>query len=106
MTDGANEPGAGSRVDELERRVAELEAANADLRRTNVRLGRERLTALDAAAASVTPKLDDAEAELERMRSSLSWRLTAPFRLPVEGLRWLLRKAKPYVRAVVVRVMR
>jgi hypothetical protein len=102
----SGEPGSETRVAELERRVAELEAANADLRRTNLRLGRERLTALDAAAASVTPKLDDAEAELRRMRSSLSWRVTAPFRLPAAGVRWLLRKAKPYLRAIATRVMR
>jgi hypothetical protein len=94
------------RAAELERRVAELEAQNADLRRTNLRLGRERLTTLDSAAASVAPKLEAAEAELRRMRSSLSWRLTAPFRLPAAGLRWLARKAKPALRVIATRVMR
>ena len=61
---------------------------------------------LDSAAASVAPKLDAAEAEVERIESSLSWRLTAPFRLPKAGVQWLLRKVKPYLRAIAVRVMR
>lgn len=102
----AAEPAPEGRAAELERRVTELEAANADLRRTNARLARERLVALDSAAASIAPKLDDAEAELKRVKSSLSWRLTAPFRLPKLALKGLLRKAKPYLRAIAVRVMR
>jgi hypothetical protein len=97
---------AEGRQPELERRVAELEAANADLRRTNQRLARERLTALDSAAASVAPKLDDAEAELRRVKGSLSWRLTAPFRWPKTAIQALLRRVKPYLRAIAVRVMR
>lgn len=100
------ESGLDAQAAELERRIADLEAANADLRRTNARLARERLVALDSAAASIAPKLDDAEAELKRVKSSLSWQLTAPFRLPKLVLQELMRKAKPYLRAIAVRVMR
>jgi hypothetical protein len=94
------------RLAELERRVGELEEANRSLLRTNRRLANERFMALDSAAASVTPKLAAAERELERMRSSLSWRLTAPFRAPALLVRALLRRMRPTLRAIAHRLMR
>ncbi|HLM31142.1 MAG TPA: hypothetical protein VK326_05725 [Solirubrobacterales bacterium] len=102
---GPADPDA-DRVAELERRVRELEEANRSLLRTNRRLASERLMALDSAAASVTPKLVAAERELERTRSSLSWRLTAPFRAPAILLRALLRRMRPTLRAIAHRLMR
>ena len=88
-------------LERLERRVAELERANEELWRTNERLARERLTAHDSAAASIAPKLDATESELEKLQSSLSWRLTTPFRWPRELLRWLVRKARPLARRLL-----
>jgi hypothetical protein len=46
------EPVSESELERLRREVAELERANQELRRTNVRLARERLEALDSAAAA------------------------------------------------------
>jgi len=50
-TGGAPSSGE-SEVEALRRRVAELERANSELRRANVRLARERIGALDSAAAA------------------------------------------------------
>ena len=94
------------RVAELERELASLEKANQELWRTNQRLGRERLAAQDSAAASIATKLEAAEAELERMESSLSWRLTAPVRLPRHIARWLLVKLRPRLRSIASRMCR
>ncbi|MGH2953963.1 MAG: hypothetical protein ACRDK9_08075 [Solirubrobacterales bacterium] len=41
-----------SELERLRREVAELELANRELRRTNARLARERIEALDSAAAA------------------------------------------------------
>lgn len=99
--DGSEMSGDEPTREDLERRVAELERANEELWRTNERLARERLTAHDSAAASIAPKLDAAESELEKLESSLSWRLTTPFRWPRKALRWLLHRARPIVRRLL-----
>jgi hypothetical protein len=94
------------RVAELERQVASLEKANKELWRTNQRLGRERLSAQDSAAASIATKLGSAETEIERMERSLSWRLTAPLRLPRELARWLAKRIRPKLRSLALRFFR
>ncbi len=98
--------GEGERIEALERRIEELERANGELWRTNQRLARERLTAQDSAAASIAPKLDAAEAELERLRRTLSWRVTTPLRWPRAGARWIFHRVRPLLRALALRVMR
>jgi hypothetical protein len=52
--DSTREPASAgqSEAERLRREVAELERANRELRRTNLRLARERIEALDSAAAS------------------------------------------------------
>lgn len=97
---------AQARIAELEQKVAALERSNQDLWRTNQRLGRERLGAQDSAAASIATKLDFAEAEIERMESSLSWRLTEPVRWPGKLARWIFRRIKPRLRSIAVRLFR
>ncbi len=91
------------RVAELERQVASLEKANEELWRTNQRLGRERLSAQDSAAASIATKLGSAEAEIERMESSLSWRLMA---LPRELARRVVKRIRPKLRSFALRFFR
>ena len=91
------------RVAELERQVASLEKANEELWRTNQRLGRERLSAQDSAAASIATKLGSAEAEIERMESSLGWRLMA---LPRELARWVAKRIRPRLRSLALRFFR
>jgi hypothetical protein len=91
------------RVAELERQVASLEKANEELWRTNQRLGRERLSAQDSAAASIATKLGSAEAEIERMESSLSWRLMAA---PRELARWVAKRIRPKLRSLALRFFR
>jgi hypothetical protein len=91
------------RVAELERQVASLEKANEELWRTNQRLGRERLSAQDSAAASIATKLGSAEAEIERMESSLSWRLMS---LPRELARWVAKRIRPKLRSLALRFFR
>ena len=91
------------RVAQLERQVASLEKANEELWRTNQRLGRERLSAQDSAAASIATKLGSAEAEIERMESSLSWRLMA---LPREFVRWVAKRIRPKLRSLALRFFR
>lgn len=91
---------------ELEQRVASLERANQDLWRTNQRLGRDRLGTQGSAAASIAARLDAAEAEVERMERSLSWRLTTPLRLPRRIARWVLRRIRPVLRSVASRFLR
>ncbi len=93
------------RVAELERQVASLEKANEELWRTNQRLGRERLSAQDSAAASIATKLGSAEAEIERMESSLSWRLTAPL-AAAELARWVAKRIRPKLRSLALRFFR
>lgn len=97
---------ATRRVAELEQEIAALERANQELWRTNQRLGRERLAAQDSAAASIATKLDAAEAEIERMKSSLSWRVAAPLRLPQALARWVFQQIRPTLRAVAIRLFR
>lgn len=97
---------ADARIAELEERIASLERANRDLWRINQRLGRERLSAQDSAAASIATKLDAAEAEVERMETSLSWRLTAPVRWPRKVARWVFQRIRPTVRAIAIRLFR
>jgi hypothetical protein len=97
---------AERRIAELERRVAELERANEHLWRTNERLGRERLSAQDSAAASIATKLETTEAEVERMRRSLSWRVTTPLRWPRDIAAWLVRRVRPKLRSLAIRLFR
>lgn len=94
------------RIAELERRIAELERANEHLWRTNERLGRERLSVQDSAAASMALKLEATEAEVERMKRSMSWRVTTPLRWPRHLAAWAVRRLKPAVRAIAIRVFR
>ena len=94
------------RIAELERRIADLERANEHLWRTNERLGRERLSVQDSAAASISTKLESAEAQLERMQRSLSWRITTPLRWPRDIAAWLLVRFRPRLRALAIRIFR
>ena len=94
------------RIAELERRIADLERANEHLWRTNERLGRERLVAQDSAAASMAVKLQSAEAELDRTKRSLSWRVTTPLRWPRDIAAWAFRRFRPRLRALAIRIFR
>ena len=95
-----------ARIAELERRIADLERANEHLWRTNERLGRERLSAQDSAAASISTKLEATEAELERMQRTLSWRITTPLRWPHDLAAWIVRRVRPKLRALAIRLFR
>lgn len=101
-----NESESERRVAALERELAALERANQELWRTNQRLGRGQIVAQDSAAASIATKLDSAEAEISRMESSLSWRLTAPVRLPPRIARWVLVRIRPKLRSIAARLYR
>ncbi len=105
-TELSAEGDAERRIAELEQRLASLERANAELWRTNQRLGRERLAAQDSAAASIATKLDAAEAEVDRMESSLSWRLSAPVRWPQALARWIFHRIRPPLRSIATRLFR
>jgi hypothetical protein len=94
------------RIAELERRISDLERANEHLWRTNERLGREHLSVQDSAAASIATKLERAEAELDRMQRSLSWRITTPLRWPRDIAAWLVVRFRPKLRALAVRIFR
>ena len=95
------------RIAELEQRLAALERESAELWQENQRLGHERIVGAGSGATSgITTELDLTNAEIERIESSLGWRLTAPIRLPRKLARWLFHRIKPALRALATRIFR